>query len=199
MYIVFDMYGVIIKESKGNFIPYVRNHFPNTNRESFINKFTDAGLGKITSKQFIESLGFSNSITVSKDYIENHLTFDSGFISFAEKYKNRFKYALLSNDVGDWSEYITKYHDIDKYFICKAISSMVGFRKPDKEIYEILLDDIYCSPDECIFIDNSVRNLITAERLGMKTVLFNRDNEEYGGDTVYSFDELDRLVERKYL
>lgn len=199
MYIVFDMYGVIIRESKGNFIPYVYKYFPDTDKKTLVGSFTDAGLGKITSKQFIESLGFTDSAMVSKDYIENYLTFDPDFMLFADKYRNRFQYALLSNDLTDWSEYITSYYDIDKYFAHKVISGSVGFRKPEKEIYKILLDDIRRPASECIFIDNSVKNLITAENLGMKTILFNRDNEDYDGEKVNSFDEFDILIERNYL
>jgi len=44
--IIFDMYGVIIKESKGNFIPYTRNHFPPPEHDRLI-KF----LEKITFLQ----------------------------------------------------------------------------------------------------------------------------------------------------
>lgn len=31
--LVFDMYGVIIEESKGNFIPYTYNHFDESEYE----------------------------------------------------------------------------------------------------------------------------------------------------------------------
>ena len=199
MYIVFDMYGVIIKESKGNFIPYVYERFPGTDKKFLVERFTAAGLGKITGKEFIESLGFTDNKEVTKDYIKNYLTFDKEFIKFAEKYKSCFKFALLSNDVIEWSEYITAHYGIDKYFDTKIISGAAGFRKPDKEIYEILLSNTFCPPSEHIFIDNSIKNLIAAEKIQMKTILFNRDNEEYDGDTVYSFDELDRLIEKKYI
>lgn len=51
-----------------------------------------------------------------KNYIENYLTLDSGFIPFAEKYYEQYDFVLLSNDVSEWSRYITEYHRLDRYF-----------------------------------------------------------------------------------
>ncbi|MBQ9142425.1 MAG: hypothetical protein IJX63_11650 [Lachnospiraceae bacterium] len=47
-----------------------------------------------------------------------------------------------------------------------------------------------CQPTDCIFVDNSVQNLLAARELGMQTVLFNRDGEQYDGYVVNSFEEL---------
>ena len=45
-----------------------------------------------------------------------------------------------------------------------------------------------------MFIDNNVTNLNAAARLGIKTILFNRDGDEYEGVTVNSFSELEELL-----
>ena len=197
MNLIFDMYGVIIKESKGNFIPYVYSHFPNTVKSELVGLFNQSNSGKITGNQFLTTLGFSDADAITKDYIENYLTFDNDFYAFAKKYKSLFTFALLSNDVQSWSEYITKHYDIDKYFYHKTISGATGCRKPDTKIYQILLEKTGWNAEDCIYIDNSVKNLIAASELGMKTILFNRDNESFDGDIVYSFEELDLLMERK--
>lgn len=199
MNLIFDMYGVIIKESKGNFIPYVYSHFPNTVKSELVGYFNQANSGKITGNQFAKALGFEDANAVTKDYVENHLTFDNDFLDFAEKYKSIFTFALLSNDVLSWSLYITAHYDIDKYFCHKTISGEAGYRKPDRKIYETLLEKTGWNAKDCIFIDNSAKNLVVAADLGMKTILFNRDNEEFDGDIVYSFEELDLLIERKYI
>jgi len=33
--------------------------------------------------------------------------------------------------------------------------------------------------EECIFIDSTVKNLVTVQSLAMDTILFNRDNEMF--------------------
>lgn len=56
--ILFDMYGVILKESKGNFIPYTFDYFSDQERERLIRQFRDeqlftkAGSGLISSDDF---------------------------------------------------------------------------------------------------------------------------------------------------
>ena len=59
----------------------------------------------------------------------------------------------------------------------------------------LTLDRMGRAPEECLFIDNSVKNLEVAAELGIQPVLFNRDNEEYGGTIVNSFAELECILE----
>ena len=67
-------------------------------------------------------------------------------------------------------------------------------RKPEKKIYELTLEKIKRCSAECVFIDNSVKNLEVASKLGMQTILFNRDNEDYVGTIINSFSELANLL-----
>lgn len=69
-------------------------------------------------------------------------------------------------------------------------------RKSESLIYELTLSRIGIPASECIFIDNSAKNLIVANEYHIDTVLFNRDGENYDGKIVYSFDELDNLIYR---
>lgn len=199
--ILIDMYGVIIKESKGYFIPYTLKHFEEEKR-AFLSKafyddklFTRAGNGEFTSKEFLELLGYQDTEYIMKDYIDNYLTFDTEFNYFAEKLNRRISMVLLSNDISEWSEYITKKHNLNRYFDDRIVSGDVKLRKPDKRIFEYTLNRLGRKPEECVFIDNSTKNLHTAEGLGIKTILFNRDNESYEGKTVYNFYELIKVLE----
>ena len=143
-------------------------------------------------------LGYENPQFYMKDYIENHLTLDSQFIEFAEKYYKQFDFVLLSNDVSEWSAYITEFHNLDKYFKCKIVSGDVKCRKPDKCIYEITLERINKKAEECIFVDNSVKNLKIADELNISTILFNRDNEEYNGKIAVFTDNADEFHPHLY-
>lgn len=44
--------------------------------------------------------------------------------------------------------------------------------KPDTAIYELLLNRYRLKAEHCVFIDDTPKNLKTAEKLGIKTVLF---------------------------
>lgn len=199
--ILLDMYGVILEESKGNFIPYTYQHFDESEYDRLTRQFrveklfTKAGDGEISSDEFLTMLGYDDPQYHMQNYIENFLTLDAGFISFAERFYQKYDFVLLSNDVSDWSTYITKYHQLDKYFQYKIVSGDVKCRKPDRQIFEIALATAGKRADECIFIDNSIKNLKTAEALGISPVLFNRDGSEYGGAIVNTFAELAKMID----
>ena len=197
--IIIDMYGVVLEERTGNFGTYTYEHFPQSEHERLdrvFNEerlFTKAGYGEITSHDFLTRLGFADPEYHMRDYIENYLTLDKRFISFAEKYYEQYEFVLLSTDVSEWSRYITKYYELDKYFKYKIVSGDVHCRKPDRKIYEIALARADKTAEECIFIDDSIANINSAKEMDIHTVLFNRFGEDYSGDQVKTFEELDKL------
>ena len=198
--ILLDMYGVILEESKGNFIPYTYQHFDESEYERLTRQFrqeklfTRAANGEMTSDEFLSRLGFENPQFHMRDYIDHYLTLDPGFIPFAEKYSGKYDFVLLSNDVSEWSAYITGHYGLDKYFTCKIVSGDVKCRKPGREIFEAALSVTGRKPEECCFVDNSVKNLLTAADLGIEPILFNRDHEDFSGTVVNSFAELAGLL-----
>ena len=81
------------------------------------------------------------------------------------------------------------------YFTDKIVSGEVHMRKPDKEMFTYTLKRLGCNPEQCVFIDNSVSNLLVAEELGIQTILFNRDGVEYDGRVVDNFEALGEMLE----
>lgn len=199
--IIIDMYGVIIKDKTGNFLQFVYDKFNEAEHEH-INKliyeeklFTKAGYGEISSNHFLSALGFSDPDSAMKEYIENYLTFDDSFYSFAEKFYKKYDLVLLSTDVSEWSRYITEYYKLDKYFKHKIVSGDVHLRKPDRTIYELTLERIGRKPEECLFIDDSVTNLQQASEMGINTIFFNRfDNCNKSFVSVKSFDNINQFL-----
>lgn len=106
-----------------------------------------------------------------------------------------YDFCLLSNDVLEWSEFLTDYHRINPYFREKIVSGKVHMRKPDKEMFTYTLKRLGCNSDQCVFVDNSVSNLVVAEKLGIQTILFNRDGVEYDGRVVNDFDTLGEMLD----
>lgn len=166
------MYGVIIKESKGYFIPYTFEH----------------------SDVFLSLLGYSNPTETMRDYLTNYLTFDQDFLRFAECNYMKYDFVLLSNNVKEWSKYLFELYGLQKYFKECIVSGEIHMRKPENRIFAYVVEHIQCNPQECILVDNSVQNLNAAQNAGINTVLFNRDNEVYSGNIVNNFQELDNFL-----
>ncbi len=194
--LLLDMYGVIIKESKGYFIPYTYEHFDAKEhdrltrafREEFL--FTKAGNGEISSDEFLSRLGYPNPQEAMEDYLTNYLTLDPDFIRFAECHYRQCDFVLFSNDVKEWSKYLISLYGLQKFFKDTIVSGEIHMRKPENRIFTHTLERLQCRPRNCIFVDNSVRNINAARKAGLETVLFNRDHEAYSGNIVSNFQEL---------
>lgn len=59
-----------------------------------------------------------------------------------------------------------------------VFSGELGIVKPTREIFEYLLNKYRLSPDECIFIDDSVKNVEGARAVGITAYLFDGDAEK---------------------
>ena len=56
-----------------------------------------------------------------------------------------------------------------------AVSGHLRMVKPEPEIYHHLLEKIALPPEQCVFIDDSERNIEAARQLGIKSVHFKND------------------------
>ena len=200
--LLIDMYGVIIKESKGYFVPYTFQRFAESEYERLTKAFkeekcfTRAQKGELTNEEFLKYLGYHNPEETMEDYLKNYLTLDEQFHDFARNTSEHIDFCLLSNDVLEWSEFLTQLHDMNQYFRGKIVSGAVHMRKPDKGIFEYALNKWKCTPQDCVFVDNSVKNLLVAEEMGMQAILFNRDGETYHGNIVDNFMELEIMLKK---
>ncbi|MFD0384155.1 HAD-IA family hydrolase [Streptomyces stramineus] len=81
------------------------------------------------------------------------------------------KIALLTNSLG--SDPYDPYEGYDLDTLCDAVvlSEHHGVRKPDPAIYPIALEALGLPAADCVFVDDSPRNLTPAGDLGMATVL----------------------------
>jgi FMN phosphatase YigB (HAD superfamily) len=76
-------------------------------------------------------------------------------------------YYLSNFPIEVFEEIKTGYYFF-KYFDGGIISSEVKYSKPDKRIYEILMEKYSLTPSECLFIDDLEINVKGAEATGMK-------------------------------
>ncbi|HXQ38493.1 MAG TPA: HAD family phosphatase [Anaerolineales bacterium] len=63
-------------------------------------------------------------------------------------------------------------YDFFDLFDDMVISGAVGFAKPEPEIYQIMLDKIGRPAQECLFIDDSLPNILQANKIGFQTIHF---------------------------
>jgi len=94
------------------------------------------------------------------------------------KVKNRYRTFLLSNNNEIHYSWILNYlkdeyqlESNEGFFEKDYYSHLMGMRKPDKDIFEFVLDTHKLNPSETIFIDDSPQHIKTAKNLGLQTYL----------------------------
>jgi len=90
---------------------------------------------------------------------------------------NGYNLYLLSN-ANIRQEHYWPHIPGNEYFDGKVVSGFEGVAKPFPEIYQILFKRFNLIPDECVFIDDSIKNCETALDLGMHPIVFHGDQAE---------------------
>lgn len=85
--------------------------------------------------------------------------------------EKKYKVGILSNTNEIDANVNKKRGDYD-LFSPVILSHEVGYRKPEKRIYQIALKKLKVKANECIFIDNKKDKLLTAKKLGIKIIFF---------------------------
>jgi len=94
------------------------------------------------------------------------------------KIKAQYPTYLLSNNNEIHYQWIMNYlkqnfdlEDNSSFFIKDYYSHLMRMRKPDKDIFEFVLDTHQLKAEETLFIDDSPQHLKTAQALGLQTYL----------------------------
>ena len=192
--IVLDMYGVIVKQTGDDFVPYIQQTFPDIDPEDIYVPWFKSDIGELTSLEVWESIGFQGDLEkIEKEYLDT-IELNDGFLDFISNVRKQYKLAIISNDSSRWSKYLRDKFDINQYFDVISISGDLRIQKPDESIYLHTLEQLGCSAEDCIYVDDREVYLEAASKIGMNTVLFNRRNVSYTGNIVNSYEELTNMI-----
>lgn len=103
--------------------------------------------------------------------VSKNLQLQSEILNLAQELRNHgIEAAILSNMPKPIAWFIERRGYFSK-FQPVVVSCWVGCSKPSPEIYQILIKKLEVQPEECVFIDNKLKNLLPARELGIKTIL----------------------------
>jgi HAD superfamily hydrolase (TIGR01549 family) len=94
------------------------------------------------------------------------------FYTYLKTLRSHYKSLILSNAWDDAREIYTKQYHLDEVVDEMIISAEVGMRKPDEKIFELALKHLDTTPEETLFIDDTIENVIEAQQLGIHSILF---------------------------
>ena len=183
--IIFDLGGVILN------IDYqlTRNAFEDIGITNFNDMYSQADAddlfkkletGQISEANFYDEINRRTSLNLPSTDIEKAwnkmlLTFREKSLQFVETLRPRYKLYLLSNTNHiHLKEFIKIYHatkrkkPFEKFFDKVYYSCEIGLRKPNLDIYEYVIHENGLEPKTTLFVDDSVQNVETATKAGMR-------------------------------
>lgn len=83
----------------------------------------------------------------------------------------------LTNYSVDGFAYLEENYDFIKNANGKVVSSHVHCCKPERKIYELLLNKYRLNASECLFFDDNINNIMAAKELGFHAMLFTNVQE----------------------
>ena len=175
--IIFDLGNVLVKYSPENFLnKYVKKE----NQEDFIinifksKDWLELDRGTLSYEDAIEV--FTKRVPEEKESIEKLFRENiSSCISPIEENveimrklkKNGYDVYILSNFHQPAFEYIRESWDFIREFNGDVVSCYYHYIKPERNIYETLLNKYNLTPSETIFIDDVDTNINGAKELGI--------------------------------
>ncbi|MBQ6718557.1 MAG: HAD-IA family hydrolase [Clostridia bacterium] len=101
---------------------------------------------------------------------------DNEMISLVRELKTKYKIGMITDNKVDRVTEILRFHNLTDLFDLVTISAECKCGKSDRKIFDITLKSLNVEPSECIFIDNSEKNLVVPHDLGIRTILFDDEN-----------------------
>src|SRR3989344_6295562 len=174
--IAFDFWGVFAKLN-----PPLNKYLKRQNisldkySDQIHNLIVEHDLNKITEQQFFkkcsEIFNFEIPYPLCKyNFQKNDL--NDNLIKIVKKLKEKYKIALLTNNNKEYCEEYLFKPKLDKLFDIIVISYLVGYRKPNSKIYQILIKKLELKPEEILFVDDDPTKLSFAEAQGIKTLVY---------------------------
>lgn len=128
-----------------------------------------SGIQELNNQAFIKACVDSKVLDPEK-----YIFYDDVKESIIELSKN-YKLGIISDA---WPSLINVYKcaAMYSYFNPFIISSIHGCTKEKNKLFEIALHEAKLKSNECLFIDDSLKNCKRARKLGFNVVLLNRDS-----------------------
>ncbi|MFI1772169.1 HAD family hydrolase [Thalassobellus citreus] len=139
--------------------------------EEFIDFYSE-NFPKLSKEELIDLWNF-----ILKDFPKHRLDFLKTL-----KASNKYKLILLSNTNElhiNWiKDNVSFYDDFKNCFNTFYLSQEIHLRKPNKDIFEFVLNENNLKANECLFIDDNKDNINTADTLKIKTWHINPETED---------------------
>jgi len=140
----------------------------------------------IFDKKLAEDIG--NMYVKESPLKKELLPFTLDVLAYLHK---KYKLHIITNGFDEVQHVKLKYSNLDSFFNCIITSEKVGFKKPNKKIFEYALNCANANPEESVMIgDDLEADILGAQQAGMHVIFFNPQKKKYD---IESFSEISCL------
>ena len=132
--------------------------------------------GKIDEKEVISNFLKNKALNLTiKEYIsllKEGINAQEGMKEILELLFKKYNLATLINEGTAWANYKLDVPHFRKFFKLNIISGELGIKKPDLKFFDTAIKQINAKPEECIFIDDDLKNIAAGKSFGFNSILF---------------------------
>ncbi len=172
--VVFDMIGTLT--TNPHLISDVfRSVIPNIERDLIKKHYEEYKVDNIRRETFWKNIGIENFEGLERKFLDSILLRE-GVLELLQKMEEKHLLAILSNIPKEWGHYIEEKYNLKNYFNEIVFSGDYKVKKPNHEIYKILVDKFpSIAPENVYFIDDDLGDLKSGKDYLMKTVWLKSD------------------------
>ena len=176
--IIFDIGGVMFDDSTQNISNILNIDTSELCKKVYGKSFVDCVLGNQEVSDYIET--FKNDsdyeaikYILGKDNLHISYPLMQDNFDYISRLKDKgYNLYILSNIAKESYEHVKSTIDIDKVFKGGVYSYQEKLLKPDRKIYELIVNRYNLNKDETMFFDDKQKNIDAACEFGLKGVLF---------------------------
>ena len=176
--IIFDIGGVMFDDSTQNISNILNEDATELCKKVYGESFMDCVLGNRDVFDYIETFKNDNDYKkikyiLSKDNLHISYPLMKLNYNYISKLKDKgYNLYILSNISKEFYEYVNATIDINKTFDGGVYSYQENLVKPDRRIFELIINRYNLNKEETMFFDDKQKNIDAASDYGIKSVLF---------------------------
>ncbi len=176
--IIFDIGGVMFDDSTQNISNILNEDASELCKKVYGKSFVDCVLGNQEVSDYIETFKNDSDYKAIKYILGRdnlHISYPlmQDNFDYISRLKDKgYNLYILSNIAKESYEHVKSTIDIDKVFKGGVYSYQEKLLKPDRKIYELIVNRYNLNKDETMFFDDKQKNIDAACEFGLKGVLF---------------------------
>ncbi len=187
--VLFDFDGVLTTDKTGSLTTtrYLSAHtgIELSRVQSVFRRFNDdLTLGRTTHErtwaELCRALGQEVSIGALREAFES-TPLNARMLGLARRLHAGRAVGIVTDNKKDRIDCLKQLHDLPSLFDPIVVSAEVGVGKEDPKIFLAALHRLGIDPHECIFIDNDRENLVAPGSIGITTIHFDDERQDFDG------------------